>query len=291
MTLQQVADAFGVHYMTAYRWVRLGQLAADKSAGVWHVTPDAVETFRAERAGSTRAGSTRAGSMPSPTSGADPASHDHRRSAPWADRLESRLTAGDGNGSWKVMEGALAAGADPESLYVDVLAPAMANIGLRWERGEIDVAVEHRASAIAMRLIGRLGPRFSRPGRTLGRVVIGAPSGEQHALPVAILGDLIRLEGWDVIDLGADVPASSFGSAVREFGDIAAVGVSVTTDVGLPAASEACRAVGAARRESDTRPLIVLGGAAIVDDAHAGLLGADAFAPDARSFVGLLAMR
>jgi methanogenic corrinoid protein MtbC1 len=49
--------------------------------------------------------------------------------------------------------------------------------------------------------------------------------------------------------------------------------------------------VGAARRESDTRPLIVLGGAAIVDDAHAGLLGADAFAPDARSFVGLLAMR
>lgn len=270
LTLQQVADACGVHYMTAYRWVRLGQLEADKSAGVWHVTPDAVETFQASR-------SLRSGASP-----------DARRTAPWADRLEARLVAGDGSGAWTVVEGALAAGADPESLYVEVLTPAMTSIGERWAAGEIDVAAEHRASAIALRLIGRLGPRFTRPGRRLGRVVIGAPRGEQHGLPVAILGDLMRLRGWEVIDLGADVPASSYVSAMHEFGDVAAVGLSVTTAGGLDAAREACDTIGAARGGAGSAPSIVLGGAAITDDVHARSLGADAFAADAASFVALL---
>jgi len=91
-----------------------------------------------------------------------------------------------------------------------VIGDAMREIGDRWERGEIDVAAEHRASGIVLRIVGRLGPRFVRRGRSRGTVVLGAPPGERHGLPVALLADLLRGSGWEIHDLGADVPAADF---------------------------------------------------------------------------------
>ena len=46
LTLQEVADELGVHYMTAYRYVRLGVMDASKSGGVWQVPRSAVDRFR-----------------------------------------------------------------------------------------------------------------------------------------------------------------------------------------------------------------------------------------------------
>ena len=103
------------------------------------------------------------------------------------------------------VEAALAAGTDLQGVYLEVLSPAMASIGDRWAAGELDVATEHRASGIAHRLIGRLGPRFVRRGRTRGVVVLGTAAHERHALPLAVLGDLARSEGFEVSDLGADL--------------------------------------------------------------------------------------
>lgn len=74
LTLQEAADELGVHYMTAYRYVRLGLMDADKIGGTWEVMPDAVAAFRA-------------GSVRSPVAVGE--------RAPWSERLESRLVAGD----------------------------------------------------------------------------------------------------------------------------------------------------------------------------------------------------
>jgi excisionase family DNA binding protein len=269
LTLQEAAELLGVHYMTAYRYVRLGLLPAEKSGGTWRVERQAVDEFRA-----------RAASVATlPTRGERAG-----RRAPWADRLEQRLVAGDGRGAWGVVEAALSAGADLDEVYLDVLAPALTSIGARWERGEIDVAVEHMASGIAMRIIGRLGPRFTRRGRSRGTVVLGAPSGERHGLPVALLADLVRQAGWDVRDLGADTPPSSFAHAALHADDVVAVGVSVTTAEALPTAEAALRAL----REAVPAVHLVIGGRAVVDEAHAHALGADAWASDGRTFVTLL---
>ena len=199
LTLQEVAERLDVHYMTVYRYVRLGVLTAEKSGGTWRVAPEVVEAFiQARDAG--------------PGASAAAAGRGGRR-APWAERLENRLVAGDARGVWGVIEAAQAAGADLDELYLDIVAPAMVSIGRRWESGELDVAVEHRASVIAGRLVGRLGHRFLRRGRNRGVVVLGAPAGERHGLPLALLADLLRGAGWDVSDLGADVPATSFALA------------------------------------------------------------------------------
>ena len=87
LTLQEAADELGVHYMTAYRYVRLGVLDATKSGGVWQVRRSALDHFREQAAEASAA------TGPSGKGGA------RNRKAPWSTRLESRLVAGDAPGS------------------------------------------------------------------------------------------------------------------------------------------------------------------------------------------------
>ena len=115
-------------------------------------------------------------------------------------------------------------------------------------------------------------------------MVLGAPSGERHALPVSFVADLVRLAGWEVSDLGADTPGASFARAASAADDVVAVGVSVTTAASLEAAAEALAAV----RAADPTIALIVGGGAIADADHARSLGADHFAADARSMVSLL---
>ncbi len=177
LTLQEVADELGVHYMTAYRYVRLGVMDAAKSGGVWQVQRSALDRFREQAAvASTATG-------PSGKGGA------RNRKAPWAARLESRLVAGDAPGSWSVIEAAMAAGAELDEIYLDVLTPAMVRIGERWAAGELDISVEHRATGIAMRIVGRIGPRFTRRGR---RARGGGPRRTRRRVPRAPGGDAGR---------------------------------------------------------------------------------------------------
>jgi len=266
VTLQEAADNLGVHYMTAYRYVRLGLLNAVKDGGVWRVSREALDAFRSAAS--------------APAASAAPTG---RKKAPWAERLEFCLVAGDNRGAWNVIEAALAAGMDPEDIYTRVLSPAMASIGARWSRGELDIATEHRASGIALRLIGRLGPRFVRRGRTRGSVLLGAPTGELHALPLAMLSDLVRSGGWEVSDLGADVPAESFARVAQTLPRLVACGLSVTTPIVLDAAEETVRAV----HTLVPGVPVVVGGQAI-DAEVAARLGADGFAGDGRSLLALL---
>jgi methanogenic corrinoid protein MtbC1 len=249
--------------MTAYRYVRLGQLDAVKVGGTWQVTPDALEVFRQQR---------------------DDAQPARLRSVPWSERLEARLLAGDASGSWGVIESALAAGSSVGDVYVDVLAPALHSIGDRWAAGEIDIAIEHRASGITSRLIGRLGSRCVRRGRSRGSIVLGSPTGERHSLVVAMLADLLRLEGWEVSDLGADTPATSFLLTAQSLDDLVAVGISVTAPDSLPAAAETCSVL----RGAEVAVPILLGGQAIEGESHARSLGADGYAVDAASMVRIL---
>jgi MerR family transcriptional regulator, light-induced transcriptional regulator len=270
LTLQETADRLCVHYMTVYRYVRLGVLTAEKSAGTWRVTPDVVEAFIQAR---------QAGPADAPGGG-----RRRGRRAPWAERLEHRLVAGDARGAWGVIEAAQAAGADLDAVYLDLVAPAMVSIGRRWEAGELDVAVEHRASVIAAHLVGRLGHRFLRRGRNRGTVVLGAPAGERHGLPLALLADLLRGAGWDVSDLGPDVPAPSFALAVSRAERLTVVGVSISTRE----CTRSAEATIAALRDVVDGVPILAGGWAVRDGDHARDLGADGWACDGRAVVALL---
>jgi methanogenic corrinoid protein MtbC1 len=204
-----------------------------------------------------------------------------RKQAPWGERLEARLIEGDERGALEVFEAVLRAGNDLEHLYLNVLSPALIAIGYRWEQGELEIFVEHRASNIAMRLMSQVGSRFARRGVSKGTIIMGAPAGEEHALAIAMLADLVRSQGWDVHDLGGNMPAGSFAQAVQQSNDVVAVCVGVTVEGSIPAAKETV----AALKSSCPDVPVYVGGAAIRGDDHVRVLGADHWAGDVRSLI------
>ncbi len=262
MSLRQAADRLGVHYMTVYRYVRLGMLPARKDGTAWVVDPADVEAFAEP----------------------DPVPRRGRRSADWNARLKARLVAGDERGSWGVVEAALASGLRPEDVYEDVLAPVMNDIGDDWAAGRLDVADEHRASAVAARVIGRLGPRFARRGRSRGTVVTSTPPGELHGLGLAVVADLLRGARFEVVDLGPNTPPQALAKAVHEANRLVAVAISAHDPDG---ARHLAAAIAAAQQAGGGAPILV-GGSAIEGRDHACALGADGYAESGRAAVALV---
>jgi excisionase family DNA binding protein len=258
ITLQEAADRLGVHYMTAYRYVRTGRLPATREGVQWLVDPADLKRLRAKRVPG------RSGRV--------------RSEGPV--KLAARMVAGDEAGAWAVLEAALGSGLTAAEAHMDLLAPALETIGDQWARGALTVADEHRASVVAHRLIGRLGPQFARRGRKRGMVVLGMPAGEQHGLPGAILADLLRGAGFEVLDMGANTPPESFTETAVSANRLTAVLIGVTTR----GRDASVRATIRALRTQGVEVPVLIGGAAIGDDAHARRLGADAWSgTDGRS--------
>ena len=203
-TLNEVAERLGVHYMTAYRYVRTGRLWAHQRGAQWLVDEGDLERFEKSLSARMRH-----------------AVVDARTRRPSIDRLVARLIVGDESGCWTIVQEFQSGGATAKGVYLDLFVPAMRAIGERWALGQITVAEEHRASAVMQRLIGRMGPQFRPRGPRRGSVIIGAPSGELHGLPVALAADLLRSTGFTVVDLGADVPADAFAACARDLDDLA----------------------------------------------------------------------
>src|SRR4249920_790987 len=104
ITLHEAAERLGVHYMTAYRYVRTGNLPAEKAGVHWVVDPADVERMRSAPATRRPRGSVRA---------EGPA------------KLAARMVEGDEAGAWGIVENALTSTLDPQEVYLELLAPAL----------------------------------------------------------------------------------------------------------------------------------------------------------------------
>jgi methanogenic corrinoid protein MtbC1 len=192
------------------------------------------------------------------------------------------MVAGDEAGAWNTVEAALASSLEPADVYHDLLVPALREIGDGWADGNLTIADEHGATAVAQRIIGRMGPRFARRGRKRGTVVLGAAPGDEHGMPCAIVADLLRAARFEALDLGANVPAASFVDAALDANRLVAVMICATTTGRDAAVRSGIRAL----RDRGVDAPVIVGGAAIADDAHARRLGADVWSgSDARSAV------
>jgi excisionase family DNA binding protein len=261
ITLAEAAERLDVHYMTAYRYVRTGRLPATKVGQGWQVDPADVDALR----------------RPTPA----PVGRGRRRDR--TGELVDRLTRSDEPGAWAVIDDAVRGGMEPTQVYLDLLVPALHEVGDRWERGELTVGEEHQASALVQRFIGRLGPRFARRGRKRGTIAVGAGPGDAHGLPSALLSDPLRARGFDVVDLGGDVPVESWRSTCAGAQDLVAVGLCASTSGHDAAIRDAITAI----RTVSSVP-IVLGGTAIDDDGHARRLGATEFSDSLGSAIDQL---
>jgi excisionase family DNA binding protein len=275
LNLKQVAVRLGVHYMTAYRYVRQGRLAATQVGTGWLVSEAALANFTSQR------------HAPAPPDAAETTAADPR-GVDWAGRLVPCLLAGDEPAAWRVVDAVLAGGHPVAYCYSDVLTASLTAIGARWQAGEVSIADQHIATAVATRLVARLGALTRRPGRSRGTVVFGAPSGELHSLPISIAADLVRLAGFDVLELGANVPPEAFALASQRAPRLVALGIGVTAAEHLPAAQATIDAV---RAVDDAVPIII-GGQAAITAGGSGLAGVTAWAgggPEAVTLIESLA--
>jgi excisionase family DNA binding protein len=266
ISLHEAADRLGVHYMTVYRYIRLGRLPAHKVGGSWRVDPSDLELVRAREP--TMRPIAQAGSTGSTG----------RRRAPWADRLRQRLVVGDTEGSWQVVEAAMASGLGPADIHVDVLGPALHEIGGLWRTGALGIEQEHLATGVAAAIVGRMGPRFRRRGRPHGTVLVAMPIGERHGLGVAMLADILRGDGFSVLNLGPDTPPDSLVAAMRRADAFSAVIVSVVDSSHLAAAAD----LASAARQCDEGVVVIAGGFAVPDERVARSIGADGWSRDPR---------
>jgi excisionase family DNA binding protein len=269
VTLHEAAERLGVHYMTAYRRVRLGILPARKVGGTWWIDPADLDR-PATGTSASAPGRRGAGEADDPSA--------------WRERLQGRMLSGDLAGSWQVVEAAMAAGREPRDIYVEVLGPTLHAVGDLWQSGNVGIEQEHLASGVAASIIGRLGPRFARRGRKKGIVIVAMPPGERHGLGVAMLADILTQDGYEVRNLGPDTPAASLVATMRDADQLAAVIVSVVDARHREAAEEL---LSAARREGPTLPLIA-GGYAVPDERSASELGASGWVSDPRELAGLI---
>jgi excisionase family DNA binding protein len=266
LDLAEVARRLDVHYMTAYRYVRLGRLPAAHRGGRWWVDPADLDRFVAQR------------------TAAPPARRGDWHPEAYRSRLGERMVEGDEAGAWAVVESALVSGVAPKEVILGVLAPAMRTLGEGWQEGRFTIAEEHRASTVALRLVGRLGPLFARRGRPRGTVVLAAVAGDAHSLPTAMVADVLRGEGYALVDLGADTPVRSVVEAVGKTPRLLALGLSAGADQHLDAVRHT---VGAVREARPDLPIYV-GGPAVVSAGQATGLGATGWAADAAGFADLL---
>jgi MerR family transcriptional regulator, light-induced transcriptional regulator len=276
LTLQQAADHLGVHYMTAYRYVRTGQLRATRRRGRWSVAPADLTALTRHR--EQRSGADVAADGSSPADGDD---IDRQRA-----RLLERMLAGDEPGAWHIVQSPPGGPLPPDRVHLELLAPCLREIGRRWAAGTLDVGDEHVATATAARLAARLAPLRARRGRTRGTIVLcGAPD-ERHGLPMTLLTNVLRSRGWGVIELGPDTPAIAVVTTARRADRLLAVAVSIGSAEGFGSATDMLAEL---RRSLPGVPLLV-GGPGVPDAPTARRLGGDGWGADAEEVDHLLAV-
>jgi methanogenic corrinoid protein MtbC1 len=206
---------------------------------------------------------------------------------PVCERYLEAALAGDRRLALALALDALALCPSPVELYERLFTRAQHELGRRWQDNRISVAHEHLASAVTQWVLVHLHARLPVAPGPLGKVVLFAVEGELHQLGLTLVADVLELDGWSVVLVGANTPTQAAVRAIEEHRP-RAVGLGAT----MPASrAPTLEAVAALRVRWPSLPL-VLGGRALVGDEAtclaAGALGVSGSLASARAlFAGL----
>jgi methanogenic corrinoid protein MtbC1 len=141
-------------------------------------------------------------------------------------------------------------------IYCQVFEPCQYEIGRLWQSNIVSVAQEHYCTASTQLIMSQLYPYIFRADRTFrGTIVAACVSGELHEIGARMLCDLLEMEGWNTIYLGANVPAGGIVDVLRDnHSDILALSASMTFHI------RAVREVIAAVRSARPATRILVGG-------------------------------
>jgi len=258
MDLEAAARALGVHYQTAYRWVRNGVLPATKVSGEYRLAAADVD----------RLASSRQARQPLSYTG---------RARDW-DRIRAQfydaVVAGEETGARKVLERLYLARVPLLEQCEELVASGMRRLGDEWATGVVSSARVRVAAGIAERSLSYAVSTLPPIDENAPVALVVTPTGEEHRLPALMAGAVLRGAGWDTRDVEA-TPAAEVAQLARQT-DPALIVISVT----VQAAGDAVAELQDALRGVLAAPVLVGGPgeslAVLVEDAEAARAGRSA---------------
>ncbi|MCR4957319.1 MAG: corrinoid protein, partial [Prevotella sp.] len=179
-------------------------------------------------------------------------------------------------------KGAIAAGAEPQTLINEQMISAMSEVGRRFQDGQAFVPQLLMAGRAMKAALEVLQPLMAGTERTsLGKVVIGTVKGDLHDIGKNLVASMLEGCGFEVVNIGIDVSADKFIEAVRENQpDILCMSALLTTTMGYM--KEVIDALEAAGIRQQVKVMV---GGAPVTQGFADEIGADGYSDNANSAV------
>ena len=172
---------------------------------------------------------------------------------------------------------ALEEGIDPRRVIEEGFTKGMNEVGDQFERQEVylpELIFAAKAMQAGMEILEpRLLSSYDKP---LGKVVLGTVKGDQHDIGIKLVGLVLKGAGFEVTYLGVDVPPERFVEASK--GDIQVVGMSALLGTTMANMKLTIEALEQADLKHKVRTIV---GGAIVTQAFADKIGADAYASNA----------
>jgi methanogenic corrinoid protein MtbC1 len=197
--------------------------------------------------------------------------------------LSQRLADLDEEGTLATVRQELASGTEPLAV-LDACREGMLQVGKRYEANEYFVSDLMLAGEIFKQVTEALGPTLKTGSlETKGKVVIGTVQGDIHDIGKDLVVSMVKANGYEVTDLGVDVPPEKFIATLQETG-ATVLGLSGLLTIGYDAMKKTIVALD----EAGLRPgvKVMIGGGPINEEV-CKYTGADAWGADAQSAVAL----
>jgi len=198
--------------------------------------------------------------------------------------LYTAVLEGNASQAKALTQAALDSGVDPQEILDKSMIPAMDEVGRLFEINEYfvpELLIAARAMKGGLEIIR---PKLAAQGsKSQGKVAVGTVRGDLHDIGKNLVAAMLEGGGFEVLDLGVDVPAEKFIEAVTKDGaQIVAMSALLTTTMpGMKTTIDAIREAGIRSKVK-----IMIGGAPITQP-YADEIGADGFSDNASGAVRL----
>lgn len=206
---KQVAQALGVSESSLKRWCDRGDIAVTKTAGGHRRIPrEAVVRFLRDHGMEAKQPD-----LLGIPAGARLAARQESEVLP---RMISTLERGDERELSALLTGLFLANTTVAEIADNFIGTAFTAIGDKWSHGELEIYQEHRAVAVTLSALGKLGAFLPIPSAAAPVAMSATLSGDPYTLSLTLIELALREIGWNTIQLGPDHPADTLAAAIDD---------------------------------------------------------------------------
>jgi corrinoid protein of di/trimethylamine methyltransferase len=201
-------------------------------------------------------------------------------------KMQKVVLEGDIDAAGELADEALRKGLDPLEVINEGYLIGLQEVGDLWEKGELFLPEMIQGAEAMKAAVAKLQPALlekKESRKIMGKVVIGTVQGDIHEIGKSIVGTMLSANGFDVVDLGADIPNEEFIKKAREI-DADIIGLSALLTTTMP---EQKAIIELLKKEGLASKIKVIVGGAPVSKSWADEIGASGYAEDAVAAVSL----